>query len=485
LNVQNKYDNSGKLRFTQDANQANAGLVGFARYDTLGRAINGGEAAAGFDTLSGNQTYAFESDNLNQVQATAYDEKPNTGIFPWSLFASQISGTALNHTHGAVVAEAFKTTGKSGAGQALENQTVTDSLTLATAGILTVGPSYTIESSGNVTLQSGSEITLKPGFHAKAGSKFNASIDPGLDGSGDNDSDWQLTLYSYNERGRPATKYIFTQDQPDIDTRIDYTYNYRGDLVKQQVQVGSSQHFYHFYEYDNLGQLARVYTNTTDSKPGTPDVTYTYNESGQVVSEDISGQAKADCSYSYDLKGHLEHIENGDNTFSEDLTYNNSGTIASAAYTNGGISYSYNYYYDDFGRLDSALYSNGTDAFDVKGITYDKHGNIKTLRRYANPGLVDNLTYTLQMGTNKLQSVADAVAQTSEDWDAEDATFSYDGNGNMKTNTGKGVENIGYDTRNLPVGMRLNNNLQAMDGQSHLFLERPLASRTHLIPQIT
>jgi len=138
--------------------------------------------------------------------------------------------------------------------------------------------------------------------------------------------------------------------------------------------------------------------------------------------------------------------------------------------------------YDLKGLLTAANYSTGTTNFDVNGISYDKHGNFKTLKRYFDPSLVDNLTYTHQTGTNKitlhspafaaasaeqafsdggLQSVADAVPATSHDWDAEDAAFTYDANGNMKTNTGRGVENIGYDTRNLPVSMQLNNGLAA------------------------
>ena len=45
---------------------------------------------------------------------------------------------------------------------------------------ITGGPSLVIESSGDVAFAAGSKITLSPGFHAQAGSKFRAFIDPSL-----------------------------------------------------------------------------------------------------------------------------------------------------------------------------------------------------------------------------------------------------------------------------------------------------------------
>ncbi len=55
-----------------------------------------------------------------------------------------------------------------------------------------------------------------------------------------------------------------------------------------------------------------------------------------------------------------------------------------------------------------------------------------------------------------MQSVADAVAATTEDWDAEDTQFSYDGNGNvveMLENGQPAISSIQYDHRNLPVSL--------------------------------
>ncbi len=70
--------------------------------------------------------------------------------------------------------------------------------------------------------------------------------------------------------------------------------------------------------------------------------------------------------------------------------------------------------------------------------------------------MIDQLSYSYTPGTNRLQAVADAVATTPEDWDAEDTQFSYDGNGNvveMLENGQPAISAITYDHRNLPVSL--------------------------------
>ena len=66
------------------------------------------------------------------------------------------------------------------------------------------------------------------------------------------------------------------------------------------------------------------------------------------------------------------------------------------------------------------------------------------------------LSYLLRSGGfhNRLQSVVDAVAPSSEDWDAEDTEFGYDANGNVvfvKENGSYRFRHIAYNPRNLPL----------------------------------
>ena len=50
--------------------------------------------------------------------------------------------------------------------------------------------------------------------------------------------------------------------------------------------------------------------------------------------------------------------------------------------------------------------------------------------------LVDQLTYAYPGGSNRLSSVTDAIAPTSETWDAETGSLTYDANGNLLTAPG-------------------------------------------------
>jgi hypothetical protein len=49
-------------------------------------------------------------------------------------------------------------------------------------------------------------------------------------------------------------------------------------------RVGTSN-YYHWYEYDVMGNLTSVYSGNTSSKPSTPEVTYTYTPAGGKASK--------------------------------------------------------------------------------------------------------------------------------------------------------------------------------------------------------
>ena len=96
-----------------------------------------------------------------------------------------------------------------------------------------------------------------------------------------------------------------------------------------------------------------------------------------------------------------------------------------------------------------------TLAYDLAGITYDLNGNLTALQRYRDAAtLLDNLTYTIAAGSNRLSSLADAVGVTSETWDAEAGSFTYDANGNQLTAPAPySITATTYDPRNLPLSL--------------------------------
>jgi RHS repeat-associated protein len=127
----------------------------------------------------------------------------------------------------------------------------------------------------------------------------------------------------------------------------------------------------------------------------------------------------------------------------------------------------YNFKYDVLNRLVSAdnlqssslgVWSNG--KYHERDLTYDLNGNIKSLTRSSEPGMVDNLVYNYGTGTtysNKLLSVTDkttdAIAKLNgfKDSNTSGNDYTYDVNGNMTVDLNKGLSTpITYNYLNLP-----------------------------------
>jgi len=192
------------------------------------------------------------------------------------------------------------------------------------------------------------------------------------------------------------------------------------------VEVGTES-FYHFYEYDRLGQLVRVYTSTTDSQPSEADVVYAYNPVGAVDTlryGESGGGFTLELPYQYNAREWLTDIGNVGSAalpFNARYSYFGNGNIQESEYRNTGSPmeprYRYAYTYDNANRLKSAdyrYYSGGWQnpaRFDVSGLEYDKNGNILSLtRRKETNAVIDQLTYNYTAGTNRLASVADAIS---------------------------------------------------------------------------
>jgi RHS repeat-associated protein len=220
----------------------------------------------------------------------------------------------------------------------------------------------------------------------------------------------------------------------------------------------------------------------------------TYDELGQLVSKNVGGTdvtgtlglQKVD--YSYNIRGWLKGINdmasltqgtNPTDLFAFKLSYNDAVT-ATKLY-NGNISETfwntssdnvirkYNYTYDNLNRLLDASYSKpGVSTFNSykEALNYDKNSNIMSLLRHGsidtdgsspvNP--IDNLAYNYDLtnknqllkvfdSTNSPQGFKDDTTGTSDPAD----DYTYDANGNMKTDTNKGITTINYNHLNLPT----------------------------------
>ncbi len=98
----------------------------------------------------------------------------------------------------------------------------------------------------------------------------------------------------------------------------------------------------------------------------------------------------------------------------------------------------YAYQYDDLSRLIGAQHTE-TD-YHLNTVSYDKNGNIKNLSRNHEGGITKNFNYAYDSG-NKLTGISGSKT----------ASYTYDANGNMLSDTSKGITQITYNHLDLPT----------------------------------
>ncbi|TDQ30381.1 DUF6443 domain-containing protein, partial [Tenacibaculum caenipelagi] len=199
------------------------------------------------------------------------------------------------------------------------------------------------------------------------------------------------------------------------------------------------------------------------------------------IVDNSKGLQKID--YAYNVRGWLKNINQDSNTTDNDLfnfsiNYNKpqngatplfNGNISETSWNTlsvnnatNPVSTQYTYSYDALNRITSAI--DNTRHYDLSFVTYDKNGNILTLKRsgptnspatnfYSN---MDDLVYTYD-SANKLMKVTDNGYYW---WGFKDGTntnddFEYDSNGNMIIDRNKGITGITYNHLNLPVSVTL------------------------------
>ena len=215
----------------------------------------------------------------------------------------------------------------------------------------------------------------------------------------------------------------------------------------------------HTYSYDYADRLSKV-QHKLDNNTIVTLAEYTYDDLGRVKQKKLGGTAHS-STYSYNIRSWLTGITGS--KFTQTLAYNNStagynGNITAMGWTADGDSHSYTFTYDGLSRLLNATH--GAGRFTEKVTSYDKNGNIKGLQRYGQTGastygLIDNLSYTLN--GNQLNRVDDAVNASAYNggFEFKDAVkqaneYAYDNNGNLTKDLNKGIEEIQYNSLNLP-----------------------------------
>lgn len=154
-------------------------------------------------------------------------------------------------------------------------------------------------------------------------------------------------------------------------------------------------------------------------------------------------------------------VENG-----AQFTAQYNGNIAQTAWNSLGTDTQkrgYYYSYDDLNRITGGISKKGTtlatdDTYDMSVAGYDRNGNITGLTRegvddLGSPALWDDLMYNYD--GNQLVAVTDnafssAVGKGFYDGNTSALDYTYDIDGNMKTDANKGITDISYNHLDLP-----------------------------------
>ena len=282
-----------------------------------------------------------------------------------------------------------------------------------------------------------------------------------------------LHVFYYDGKGRQVQSYIRNYFRGELDANnydvVTNTFNFN-DQVTRTVR----QHYDKLgtapglkltvstdYTYDHMGRKLNTVEQITNGT-ATPDPNakillsrIDYNELGQTWKKNLhstdSINFKQTVTYGYNERGWLK--TSSAPLFAEQLYYN---TNSSKQY-NGNIAYQYwgtpgnlnNYYIYSYDQLNRLTSGNSTTGNNELGISYDPMGNMTQLIRYKANTLADQLSYTYAAGTNTLQNVTDA---TTNDYGQIRGTtsYTYDGNGNLTSDSGKGITAISYNLLNLP-----------------------------------
>ncbi len=300
---------------------------------------------------------------------------------------------------------------------------------------------------------------------------------------------WITTVTYYDNKARAIYSYIkndYLSTTEILKSKLDFT----GRILETTAQHTKSGQAtittVDAFAYDHVGRVTKQTQMINGQVANTELIAENqYDELGQLVSKGIGNLASnttqrlQTIDYTYTVRGWLKTINqdaNNDNDlFNFTLMYDDIADVNKRLY-NGNISQTswntlntdssiktYTYTYDGLNRITSAI--DNTGHYNLTSVSYDKNGNILSLNRKGHLnstttsfGVMDNLVYTYDSG-NKLKKVLDNGNDTYGFKDgANIATeYTYDQNGNMKTDANKGITSILYNHLNLPTEVKFDN----------------------------
>lgn len=299
-------------------------------------------------------------------------------------------------------------------------------------------------------------------------------------------SNWITTVNYYDNKGRTIYNYNknnFLNSIATVKTQLDFGGKVLETTSTHKKGTDALITIVDLYSYDHAG---RILTQSQSINNQTKEIiaSNTYDKLGQLISKGIGGKINQsrlqNVSYNYNVRGWLKGINNinaiGTNLFAFQINYNDitdplkklyNGNISQTSWKTANTDNSlknYIYTYDALNRLTQATDNSALNTGRYnEGLSYDKNGNIMSILRlgHTNPaattfGTMDNLAYTY-LG-NRLDKVEDSSGSTEGFSNGVNIPieYSYDNNGNMKTDANKNITAISYNHLNLPTSVTIN-----------------------------
>ncbi len=252
-----------------------------------------------------------------------------------------------------------------------------------------------------------------------------------------------------------------------------FTYTTEDRLLKHTHQIGSTGavELLSLNTYDKLGQLTSKKTGGADptGAAALQKVDFSYNIRGWLKGINDVTQLNPTTTendlFAFKINYTDAIVDNPYNSVAQLYNGNISETYWRSASDN--VKRKYGYSYDQLNRLKGAYYQKPDNAIKLtnsynENLTYDKNGNITTLKRTGNYDddaytfLIDDLVYTYDItDKNKLAKVVDDGSNNPSGFvdsvDNDEDDYTYDANGNMKTDRNKQITSIAYNHLNLPT----------------------------------
>jgi RHS repeat-associated protein len=309
-------------------------------------------------------------------------------------------------------------------------------------------------------------------------------------------NDWITTVTYYDEKARPI--YVYSKnDYLETVDQVKSKYSFDGIVLETTTSHDKSVGGLSLktidiedrYAYDHVNRLTMHTQKINDAALGEVIASNTYDDLGQLVDKGVGGKENAsrlqDIGYDYNVRGWLKSINNanglGNDLFGFKIRYTDPIHSQGVGLYNGNIAeidwktqsdntlFRYTYHYDALNRIKKADFSGGGywARYRLDNVTYDKNGNILSLRRnghiVAQPdrntgsdfGTMDNLTYTYETSSNRLKKVDDATSISYGFNDGKNlpTEYTYDNNGNMISDANKDITSITYNHLNLPTNV--------------------------------